>query len=65
MAKYCKAFGEDPVDLLVAAFLEAKGIDPKDITGYRLSRGFDQFGMISIDMPFASVPESARPEQEG
>lgn len=64
MAKFLP-FGKDPVDLLVADFLKAKGIDPNDITGYRLSRGVDTFGTLTIDMPFEHIAPDDRPEQEG
>ncbi len=57
MAKRYVAFGMSAADALVARFLKIKGIDPKDITGYRLSRSVDNFGTISIDMWFDDIPE--------
>lgn len=50
MARKIVPFGQDPVDELVAGFLRRKGIDPSDITGYRLSRGMDQVGILSVDL---------------
>lgn len=49
-------FGQDPVDELVAGFLRRKGIDPKDITGYRLSRSIDQVGILSVDLIYEGEP---------
>lgn len=57
MVRKIVPFGQDPVDELVAGFLRRKGIDPKDITGYRLSRGVDQVGILTVDLLYDNGPD--------
>jgi len=58
VARKYVAFGKSAVDVVVAAFLKSKGIKGDDVIGYRLSRGVDDMGTISIDMYFEDIPES-------
>lgn len=49
-------FGTSPVDHLVKAFLEGKGIDPREISGYTITRSVDDIGTITVSMPFEEEP---------
>lgn len=68
MGRKIHPFGTSAVDALVKDFLQRKGIEPKDITGYRLTRSLDDIGTIRIDMIFedqAAEPESDKAPEEG
>jgi hypothetical protein len=49
-------FGSSPADAVVKAFLERKGINPRDVSGYVISRNARGVSAISVTMLFDEEP---------